>query len=279
MAPHSGALLSASGLEEAEVLMAASLPVILHIPHGGYQIPDEYRHLLLLDDTALQHEMGLMTDHGTDTLFMSLDAPVERQISPWSRLFVDMERFPDDSQESMSKKGMGVFYERTSAGSLLRERMCGELRKQLMKEFYEPYHLELTQKVDALLALAGHCLIVDCHSFPREPLPYEDPALERPEICLGSDAFHTRPELLTHFQQVFEAAGFEVGINAPFAGSLVPLKHYGQNAQVQSIMIEVRRDLYIRSVSMPEIDYDTVAVHQIRELASQAIHGAIACLV
>jgi N-formylglutamate amidohydrolase len=36
-----------------------------------------------------------------------------------------------------------------------------------------------------------------------------------------------------------------VGVNRPFAGALVPNAFYGGDARVQSVMIEVRRDLYM----------------------------------
>ncbi len=147
-----------------------------------------------------------------------------------------------------------------------------------MQTLYEPHHHRLTETVDRMFVDHGHCLIVDCHSFPKDPLPYEDPNLPRPEICLGSDSFHTPPAVLDCMRSVFEAAGFSVGINAPFAGSLVPLKHYQRDSRVSSIMIEVRRDVYIKSIKFPEIIYDTVAVHSLQQLASCAIHGAVALL-
>ena len=39
--------------------------------------------------------------------------------------------------------------------------------------------------------------------------------------------------------------GFRVGMNRPFAGALVPNAFYGRDARVQSVMIELRRDLYM----------------------------------
>lgn len=43
----------------------------------------------------------------------------------------------------------------------------------------------------------------------------------------------------------FTDRGFSVGVNRPFAGALVPNAYYGQDQRVQSVMIEVRRDLYM----------------------------------
>lgn len=43
----------------------------------------------------------------------------------------------------------------------------------------------------------------------------------------------------------FTDRGFRVGVNRPFAGALVPNAYYGLDPRVQSVMIEVRRDLYM----------------------------------
>jgi N-formylglutamate amidohydrolase len=43
----------------------------------------------------------------------------------------------------------------------------------------------------------------------------------------------------------FTDRGFRVGVNRPFAGALVPNAYYGRDQRVQSVMIEVRRDLYM----------------------------------
>lgn len=258
--------------------MGNTLPVVLHIPHSGSVIPDEFRSGFLLDDVALHHEMGLLTDHGTDVLFSPPEAPFASVVSPWSRLLVDIERFSDDAHEPMSQKGMGVFYEKTSSGQPLRNPLTAATRRALMSATYEPHHRLLTTTVDQMLIDHGHCLIVDCHSFPKGPLPYEDPELARPEICLGSDDFHTPPAVLDCMRQVFEDAGYSVGVNAPFAGALVPMAHFRKDQRVASIMIEVRRDLYIKHINFPEITYDTVAIHRMQQLASRAIHGALAHL-
>ena len=67
----------------------------------------------------------------------------------------------------------------------------------------------------------------------------------RPEICLGTDGFHTPKTLIEAAISAFESAGFETGLNTPFAGTLVPLRYYRNDKQVRSLMIEIRRDLYM----------------------------------
>ena len=49
--------------------------------------------------------------------------------------------------------------------------------------------------------------------------------------------------------KLFEKLNFTVKYNAPFKGSIVPLKFYNKDKEVQSIMIEIRRDLYMNEKS------------------------------
>jgi N-formylglutamate amidohydrolase len=178
-----------------------------------------------------------MTDHHTDRLF---DLPgAHRCVFPVSRLVVDPERFIDDPIESF---GMGVVYTHTAAGEALRA--ISEIdRLALINSYYHPHHTALTRMADECLEKHNQCLIIDCHSFPAQPLPYEND-LNRPDICIGTDAFHTQPELEATLVNSFQEYGYSVAINSPFAGSLVPIDFYRKEPRVQSIMVELNRGLY-----------------------------------
>jgi N-formylglutamate amidohydrolase len=43
----------------------------------------------------------------------------------------------------------------------------------------------------------------------------------------------------------FEEAGYSLGIDKPYRGSIVPMEHYQKNKNVQTIMLEINRKLYI----------------------------------
>src|SRR5690606_9044349 len=104
--------------------------------------------------------------------------------------------------------------------------------------------------VDAALAEHGRCLVIDCHSFPSVAHPYEmDQGATRPDICLGTDAFHTPPALLARAEALYRDAGFSVEVDRPFAGALVPAVHYRRDARVQALMVEVKRGLYMNEVT------------------------------
>lgn len=170
------------------------MKLVLHVPHSSRHIPAHERHSLLLSDDALQRELLHMTDAYTDELFSLPDAATV--CYPVSRLVADPERFADDAEEVMTKVGMGVIYTKTCCGHPLRQPPSPEERNAILAQYYHPHHQTLTRAVNEALTSSGSCLVIDCHSFPHLPLPYElDHNPLRPDICIGTDDFHTPDEL------------------------------------------------------------------------------------
>lgn len=218
------------------------MTTILHIPHSSTVIPDDLRGSFLLDDRELRLELLAMTDMHTNRLFCLRDA--KKLIFPVSRLVCDPERFRNDGDESMSKIGMGAVYTSTHKLTRLRSTDCAE-REAILKRFYDAHHRKFYELTKRALAENGHCLIVDCHSFPSKALPYEDETLDRPDICIGTDDFHTPKQLAEKLRESFETRGYRTEFNTPFAGSIVPIEFFGKDKRVASIMVEVNRILYM----------------------------------
>ena len=183
--------------------------LVLHIPHSRTVVPTDIRPQLCLDDAALAREILRMTDHHTEALFEPAGRMLKavRVVFPVSRLVVDPERFEDDAVEPMARIGMGVIYTRTADGEALRSALpTSQERIALLERFYRPHHAQLEAAVRDALEVRGSCLVIDCHSFPARPLPYElDQDPERPDICLGTDEFHTPTPLLEVARRAFEA--------------------------------------------------------------------------
>ncbi|MCZ4119129.1 N-formylglutamate amidohydrolase [Streptomyces sp. H39-S7] len=226
---------------------AGRSPVVLHVPHSSRTLTPAARGSVLLDDTQLSRELDHMTDAHTDLIAgRAADAAA---VTPWthanllSRLVVDPERFPDEREE-MRAVGMGAVYTGTSQRGRLRDENPGHER-ELLAEHFDPYAAAFTQLIDGRLAATGRAVIIDVHSYPSRPLPYElHAAGARPAICLGTDEHHTPPWLLDAARKAFENCG-ELGLNTPFAGCYVPLKHYARTTVVSALMIEIRRDVYM----------------------------------
>ena len=212
--------------------------MILHIPHSSTKLPDNF---LIYKKVFIEKEFQRMTDWYTDELFDHDKA--KKLVFPYSRLYCDVERFRDDNKEVMAQKGMGVCYTTSSFGTKLRE--VSEDEKEFIKStHYDAHHKQFEALVGEELKERGSALIVDCHSFSNEVLPHEESSV-RPEICIGTDDFHTPVDLIETVSDIFKEAGLYVVINQPFVGTIVPLKFYGNDIQVKSIMIEVNRKLYL----------------------------------
>lgn len=231
-------------------------PVILHVPHASVAIPDWVRHHIVADDAQVADALAHLTDHATDRIAeVAHDAMVAAGLAAptiyaadWSRFVVDVERFPDPAQEVMASRGMAAIYTRGPFCEPWRDEAGPDHHAHvadLVARYYQPYHADLTALVDATLAAHGRCLIIDVHSYPTAALPYELPHEHRPQICIGTDAFHTAAGLEAAAVAAFADAGYEVALNSPFAGALVPAAHYRSDQRVQAVMVEIRRDQYL----------------------------------
>ena len=230
-----------------EILVGDPLStVIIHAPHGGMIIPESVRAEIVLNDLELANESVIMADIATDEI--ARDIYAKSQIKPWvfintySRLVIDPERFPDEREE-MNAVGMGVVYTKTSDQRTLRR--ADDVRdRQLVDEYFQPYSDELSDLTSRVLEVNNHVTLLDLHSFAPEALPYElHKNDERPALCLGADEFHTATDLIVRAKAAF-ASIRPIAINQPFSGTYVPLAHYGVNATVQSLMLEIRKDTY-----------------------------------
>jgi N-formylglutamate amidohydrolase len=74
-------------------------------------------------------------------------------------------------------------------------------------------------------------------------------SLNRPDICVGQDSFHTPAGLTSLAASTFQNAGLSVDIDTPFAGTIVPEPYYQRDASVCSLMIEVNRRLYMNELT------------------------------
>jgi N-formylglutamate deformylase len=215
--------------------------IILHVPHSSTTIPltDGY----VINNDSLAKEMLKLTDWHSDDLFQSDEHEMIK--ADFSRIFCDPERFTDDSQEIMSQYGMGVLYEKNDDGRLMRI-VTQELRKRILRDYYDTHHAKLSNAVNRQLELFGKALILDCHSYPSTPFKRDlDKSANRPDFNIGTDAFHTPKHLIEASKAFFEKAGYSLGIDWPYKGSIVPLEHYQKNKNVQTIMLEINRALYL----------------------------------
>lgn len=226
------------------------LPIATHIPHAGIEIPATVRDQFSSDSQALWREVLTVTDWYTDELF-GLPG-IARTQTPISRIVVDTERYIDDLMEPRAAVGQGVIYSHDSC--------CQPIRRELLDNYYRPWHLKLELDIEQQLARWGHCLLLDCHSFPNEAFGNQDPHPENaPDICLGVHDRNTPQWLIASCLRFLIAKGYTVSLDFPYAGCLVPDRFVGY-LHVPAIMLEVNRHLYLESISNDEADWGDLPV-------------------
>jgi N-formylglutamate deformylase len=200
---------------------------------------------LTIDDATLRRELLRLTDWHTEELFAWLGGRgATRFVGRLSRLVVDPERFSDPDREPAEASGHGAVYTRTTDGRTVRD-FDRRTRDDLIERFYRPYHAALDAVTAELVTAFGRCTLLDCHSFPSEPLPFDlDRSPDRPDICIGRDPIHTPRSLPDALADAFREEGFAVAFDRPYSGSMVPSAFQGDR-RLRSVMIEVRRDLYV----------------------------------
>lgn len=229
----------------------ARTPVIVHAPHGGTAIPESARSEFVGGAEAIAAEVLALTDHHVDefTRRALRDAPASAVISRLSRMVVDVERFPGPAEEK-NAVGQGVLY--THGSQRQRIRVIPEHARDGYMAFFDDYSATVTRLVEQALTVHGRAVIIDVHSYNTAPAPHElhtdDP---RPELCVGYEDFHMSANLREAVAGAF--ADYQQGDNQTFHGAYVPLRHYQQDARVQSVMLELRRDQYMDE-STGEID-------------------------
>ena len=201
--------------------------MLLHIPHSSLNLNG-------VEDK--NNEAQMVADLYTEELFYH---PYSDIITfKYNRLFCDVERFEDDSMNHFKR---GICYEKYLDGSDINK--SDSQRTEALRA-YRQHHDNLYYAVNAQLSFEDTVTIVDCHAYSSIPLPFEDAIKERPQVCIGYDDFH-KIDNLEEIIAIISDYGYSCGINTPYEGSLVPIEYYNVDSNVKSIMIELRKDIYM----------------------------------
>lgn len=214
---------------------------LIHLPHAGTHIPEKYHHDYYLSKEELQNNIFQYADLYTDELFSQMYQKFGGVKSDYSRLLFDPERFFDDEMEAMQKKyKLGWFYENAI---LEKKPLRSTESKEELSKLFHAHHKELNAKTQAKLDLHSKCTVIDCHSFSNERYWFHDASIQLPDICIGFEEMHKDPELIERILEEFKE--FDIGINKPYQGSLVPSDYYQKNTNVKSVMIEINKNIYL----------------------------------
>ncbi|WP_158276282.1 N-formylglutamate amidohydrolase [Bifidobacterium callitrichidarum] len=219
-------------------------PLLISVPHAGLVFPgrDDLRE-------SVHRIADLYVDRVGQLISDSCNATLIR--SNMSRLWCDIERYPDEREE-MNKVGMGVIYDVDADMNPLYEHpISGNERRFRLQSLYWPYHDELVRQSQYMLNRYGYGLLLDLHSYSKTALPYELHKEDaRPGICIGHNGDRYGEHVAEIFRKVLESAGYEVGFNQTFKGAVRP--NGIDSPHLACVMIEIRKDQYLDDGKLDE---------------------------
>ncbi|MDD1684431.1 MAG: N-formylglutamate amidohydrolase [Methanoregula sp.] len=243
--------------------MKQRFPFLISVPHGGTEVPEPVRPLLLLSDEELRYYCDPLTRDVfgyRDRVAAYIDTAVSRMVVDLNRPPLPLPlRDPDGIIKLRTVDGREVW----RPGQVPDMHIVHGL---LMTHFF-PYH----QHIDELIDRHPVRIAFDCHSM----LPYgseyqKDAGKSRPLICLGNNGDRRgrvrkgsiatcSEEWITALAGVFReefSLDKEVAINNPFSGGFIANAHFWHKG-VPWIQIEINRALYEPDRSSAGLKNDT----------------------
>ncbi|MBR6779039.1 MAG: N-formylglutamate amidohydrolase [Clostridia bacterium] len=215
--------------------------ILLHIPHFATKVPKFFWKDVCVKKEIINQFINDITDTDTNKLFGA--NKYEKIQFGFSRVFCDVEKFADDSVETMSKFGMGVVYNKTNHGVQFRQ-VNEDYKQYILDNYYYPYHNQLDAKVQNMLNDENKVIIIDCHSFSKDIIMFDKKKNNLPDICIGFNG--TMDKLSKLAVDYFSKLGYNVKTNYPYDGSIIPnsiLKKPNKN--ILSVMLEINKEIYL----------------------------------
>jgi N-formylglutamate deformylase len=231
--------------------------VVFSSPHSGRLYPAAFVAASRLDPLTLRASEDAFVDRLFDAA-PRFGAPLIAAVAP--RAYVDLNRGPEELDPAVVDgvratglnpriaAGLGVIPRVVAEGAPIYRGKIGQAEAaRRLSRWHAPYHEALSGLLRRARAAHGAAILFDCHSMPSDALR-SAPRIRgrRPEIVLGDRFGAAAADWATQMTQAaFEAAGFVVARNTPFAGGYITQRYGRPSQQVHAVQIEVDRGLYL----------------------------------
>ena len=183
------------------------------------------------------------------------------------RAYIDANRARDDIDPELldgvwpgpiapgakSRAGMGLIRRYALPGVPMYEQPLpvAEVARRIA-DYYDPYHKELADLIQAAQDEHGFACHIDCHSMKSiGNAMNDDGGKARPDIVV-SDLLgkSTAPALTEWVAQAFSSLGYRVQVNDPYRGAEL-IRRHGCPAQGRhSVQVEINRALYMNETAL-----------------------------
>ena len=225
------------------------LPVLLSVPHSGRDYPD----WLVAMASAGKPSLTLLEDPWVDRLvWRALQRGCGAVIARAPRAAIDCNRAEDEVDPSIvddarrgrvsarARGGLGIVPTRTQQhGYLWRRAMSPRQLDDRLSQAHRPYHAAIEVQLASLVERFGCALLLDCHSMPPAPDGV-------PPVVFGDGRGRTAEGWLSaEAVAVTRRAGFEAGLNDPFAGGHIIERHAQPGRGIHALQLEIDRGCYL----------------------------------
>lgn len=238
-------------------------PVLLSVPHSGRHYPDWLVALARGGKATLETLEDPLVDQLAAPALASGIAAVVAQAP---RAAVDCNRAEDEIDPAVvrsamlsrptarARGGLGIVPSRTaSQGSLWRQPIGQADLDARLDAAHRPYHRAIRDHLERMRHQFGCALLIDCHSMPP-------PADGVPPIIIGDRFGQTAGRWLTaDALAIVRRAGFDVGLNDPFAGGHVIERHGNPRRSIHALQVEIDRRCYLDDSGKPGCGFDRIA--------------------
>lgn len=239
--------------------------IILHIPHSSLMLPFGFYKNTLVSKAEINNFNLNIADLYTRELFGK--NKYNKVIAKYSRVFCDVEKFADDEKEIMSKFGMGFVYTHTNKGDKFLN-PTAEYKKQIYDNYYIKHHNKLDEVVSKYVKNKT-TILIDCHSFSKDIIMFEDRKENLPDICIGFDELYYSEKLINFIKSYFESLGYSVQFNYPYSGTMIPNKFFETKVDnLYSVMIEINKNIYLTGTNKKNSNFSRLR-KQIQYLLNQ----------
>lgn len=236
--------------------------IILHIPHSSLDLPKEFWENVVCVRSVVDEFNYNITDLYTNELFNSVK--YKSIVAPYSRIYCDIEKFAQDDKEIMSKFGMGFVYTHTNNGKRFFE-LNEEYKQKVYNDYYKKLHSDLDRIVEDSI-IKNTTILLDCHSFNKDIIMFEDKKDNLPDICIGFDELYYNEELILFIKKYFEKYNYKVLVNYPYLGTMIPDKFIENKVDnLHCVMIEINKSLYLDKDYQKNDNFDALK-KQIQDL-------------
>ena len=238
--------------------------MLLSVPHSGRDYPD----WLIALASAGKSSLTVLEDPWVDRLvWRALQRGCGAVIARTPRAAIDCNRAEDEVDPSIvegarrgrvsarARGGLGIVPTRTQQhGYLWRRAITPKQLDDRLSQAHRPYHAAIEAQLSLLMDRFGCAVLLDCHSMPPPPKGV-------PSIVFGDCRGRTAEAWLSaEADSVARRAGFEAGLNDPFAGGHVIERHAQPARGVHAIQLEIDRRCYLDSkLAKPGRGFDRIA--------------------